>query len=221
MMPPVTTGDPKDLVRQGYNALSEHYDRAFGGETKYQAWLSELDQQIPSAATVLDLGCGSGIPVARMLATTGRRVVGVDISDVQVDRARRLVPTAEFIRADAAAVDFEPASFDAVICLYALIHMPLDEQLPLLTKVARWLRPRGLFVLTTGHRAGTGTDDNWLDTGETMWWSHADATTYRTWLAEAGFEVRRAEFIPEGTGGHMLFWAVKPDPTQPLSSTDR
>lgn len=79
--------------------------------------MAELDQRIPSDAMVLDLGCGSGIPVARMLATAGRQVVGVDISDIQIGRARQLVPDAEFIRADAMAVDFAPESFDAVVCL--------------------------------------------------------------------------------------------------------
>ncbi len=53
---------------------------------------------------------------------------GVDISDVQVERARRLVPGAVFLRADATDLDFPSGSFDAVVCLYALIHMPLDRQ---------------------------------------------------------------------------------------------
>ena len=71
----VSTEDPKELVRRGYDALSEHYDRAFGGESKYRTWLAELDRQISSAARVLDLGCGSGIPVARVLTATGRQVI--------------------------------------------------------------------------------------------------------------------------------------------------
>jgi ubiquinone/menaquinone biosynthesis C-methylase UbiE len=45
---------------------------------------------------------------------------GVDMSDVQVERARRLVPGAVFLRADATDLDFPSGSFDAVVCLYAL-----------------------------------------------------------------------------------------------------
>lgn len=200
-------GDPKELVRLGYNVLSSRYDEAFGAETKYAAWLAELCDQVPVDGVVLDLGCGSGVPVARALAATGRRVIGVDISERQIDRARRLVPEAEFIRSDAAAVDFPTGSFDAVVCFYALIHMPLDEQPALLKKVATWLRPGGWFVGTTGHTAWTGTDDNWLGGGATMWWSHADASTYREWLVRAGLTIAREEFVPEGAGGHTLFWA--------------
>ncbi|MET3986927.1 class I SAM-dependent methyltransferase [Streptomyces sp. PvR034] len=128
--------DPKELVRRGYDALSLRYDQAYGAETKYQPWIGELSGRIPAGGTVLDLGCGSGVPVACALATAGHRVTGVDISEVQIRRARELVPQAEFIRADATVVDFPPASFDAVVSFYALIHIPLDEQLPLLRKVA-------------------------------------------------------------------------------------
>ena len=40
-----------------------------------------------------------------------------------------------------------------------------------------------------------------------MWWSHADAATYRRWIAEAGLTVEREEFAPDGESGHALFWA--------------
>jgi hypothetical protein len=42
-----------------------------------------------------------------------------------------------------------------------------------------------------------------------MYWSHADAQTYRRWLGDVGLEVLRDEFVPEGTGGHQLFYAKR------------
>ena len=42
--------------------------------------------------------------------------------------AALLVPGATFLRADATTLELPPESFDAVVCLYALIHVPLDEQ---------------------------------------------------------------------------------------------
>lgn len=156
---------------------------------------------------MLDLGCGTGVPVARDLADAGHRVTGVDISEVQIGRARQLVPGAEFIHADATAVDFAPASFDAVVSLYALIHIPLAEQPPLLENIAGWLRPGGWFLGTTGHQAWTGVDEDWLGGGTAMWWSHADAATNRDWITRAGLTVEQEEFVPEGDSGHTLFWA--------------
>ena len=61
---------------------------------------------------VLDLGCGCGVPVARDLVAAGHRVTGVDISDVQIQRARHLVPAATFRRADATTLHLPPESFE-------------------------------------------------------------------------------------------------------------
>ncbi len=162
------------------------------------------------SSVVLDLGCGCGIPAARFLADAGHQVTGVDISDVQIDRARRLVPAASFLRADATEVRLPRESFDAVVCLYALIHMPLAEQPPLLDRIATWLRPGGWLLVTVGQDAWTGTQDNWLDGPAPMWWSHADAATYRSWLQQAGLVIACEERVPDGTSAHALFWAQRP-----------
>jgi SAM-dependent methyltransferase len=216
----VVTEDPREVVRRGYDALSARYDE-YSGPAKYQALLGELRERVPPGRAVLDLGCGSGLPVARDLAAAGYRVTGVDISEVQISRARELVPQAGFLRADVTTVDFAPASFDAVICLYMLIHLPLEEQPPLLSRIASWLRPGGLFVATTGYRAWTGVDENWLGGGVPMWWSQADAATYRSWLTQAGLSVEREEFVPEGDTGHALFWASRPSALQPARPSGR
>jgi SAM-dependent methyltransferase len=202
--------DPKDVVRRGYDVVSARYDHWSDGETKYSAWLAELGERLPAGAVVVDLGCGSGVPVAQSLTRAGCNVTGVDISEVQIRRARELVPGAEFVQADISSIDFDPGSVDAVVSFYALIHLPLDDQLPLLRRLAGWLRPGGLFVVTTGYGAWTGYEENWLDGGAPMWWSHADVDTYRSWIAEAGLVIEREEFVPESDGGHALFWTSRP-----------
>ena len=136
-MPP---GDERELVRRGYDALSYHYRSDDEGEGRYAPWLATLRARLPAGGSVLDLGCGCGVPVARSLAAAGCRVTGVDISEVQIERARRLVPDGTFIRADAGELSFPAASFDAVVSLYALIHMPLEAQPGLLRRAAGWLR---------------------------------------------------------------------------------
>jgi SAM-dependent methyltransferase len=62
----------------------------------------------------------------------------------------------QVLHADATQVGFPPSSFDAVVSLYAPIHMPLDEQRSLLDRIGRRLGPGGWFLGTTGHRAWTG-----------------------------------------------------------------
>ena len=207
-MPRVEPRDPTELVRRGYDALSERYAAAHPEETKYRAWIEDLLARLPVAGTVVDLGCGTGVPVARALVRAGHRLTGIDLSDVQVARARERVPGAAFRQGDLTEVGFPAGSLDAVVCLYALIHVPLADQLPALRRIAGWLRPGGLLLVTTGATAWTGTDPDWLGGGVPMWWSHADAATNRRWLTEAGFTVEHEEPVPEGDGaGHVLFRA--------------
>ncbi len=205
--------DPKEIVRHGYDTISHAYRRDDAGDGNYGRWIARMQTYVPGGGDVLDLGSGCGIPVCRILTRAGYSVTGVDLSEVQVERARQLVPQATFIRADATEVAFPTESFDAVVCLFALIHIPLAEQAPLLKRVAGWLRPGGCLVVTTGHTAWTGTEDNWH--GATMWWSHADKATYETWLTDAGLQVREQEFFPEDDGGHALFYATRPPSARP------
>ncbi|HUJ07713.1 MAG TPA: class I SAM-dependent methyltransferase [Streptosporangiaceae bacterium] len=84
-------------------------------------------------------------------------MTGVDISDVQIERARRLVPAATFVRAEATTLDWPADSLDAVVSLYSLIHMPLDAQPVLLRRIGAWLRPGG-WLLAAGDRRPAGVD---------------------------------------------------------------
>lgn len=196
-------------MRHGYDLVSRAYRADDADDGLYADWLDVLEKRIASGSSVLDLGCGCGIPVARRMAR-GRAVTGVDLSPVQIARARELVPDATFVCADMTTLRFPDESFDAITCLFALIHVPLAEQPPLLRDIGRWLRPGGLFVATVGHQAWTGLEKDWLGVkGGDMWWSHADAETYRRWLVEAGLRLELETFVPEGSGGHTFMLATR------------
>jgi len=205
----VRVDDPKAIVRHGYDLVSRAYRADDAGEGAYAHWLDFLEARVRPPAKVLDLGCGCGVPVARRLAPR-YEVTGVDLSPVQIDRARALVPGATFVCDDMTAIEFADAGVDAIVCLYALIHVPLAEQPGLLRNIGRWLRPGGVLVATVGHREWTGSEKDWLGVpGGDMWWSHADAATYRRWLADAGLVVEHKRFVPEGQGGHTLMIASR------------
>jgi cyclopropane fatty-acyl-phospholipid synthase-like methyltransferase len=81
--------DPKRIVREGYDAVSRAYvdDAGIDRAEQRRRWLAPLMTALPHGATVVDLGCGAGVPATRMLAERFR-VIGVDISPVQIERAR-------------------------------------------------------------------------------------------------------------------------------------
>ena len=200
--------DPKEIVRTGYDTVSFAYRSDDEQDEKYERWLAELAAVLPDRAEVLDLGCGCGVPSDRWLVDHGFDVTGVDFSPVQIERARALVPDASFVLADIASVEFEPRSFDAVIALYCIFHLPLEEQRTLFESVRRWLRDGGVFLAILPAGPWTGTEEDWLGAGATMWWTQERPEVYDQWLAEAGFQRRWRRYVPERDAGHDLVLAI-------------
>ena len=202
--------DPKRIVAEGYDAISERY-LAWSGlrpsETRLR-YLARALELIPAGSDVLELGCGAGVPMTAALAE-GRTVTGVDISATQVEAARRNVPGATFIQGDMTALDLEPASFDAVVAYYSLTHVPRDEQPDLLAGIRRWLRPGGLFLASMGADDEPGdVEADWL--GVDMYFSHFGAKANRRLVEKAGFVIESAEVAVEPEDRHdaRFLWIV-------------
>jgi SAM-dependent methyltransferase len=204
--------DQRAVVCAGYDAISMRYrddqghpDPASPESTDdYAAWLNDLAGLLPAHARVLDLGCGAGVPASRLLTNLGFRVTGLDFSAVQIERARSLVAEAAFVHADMATWDCQPGSFEAIVTLYALIHLPLLDQQHLMPRLKGWLTPGGYLLAIVGHQRWTGIEDYY---GVPMFWDHADTVTYLGWLEEAGLRPLWHRFVPEGAGGHTLVLA--------------
>lgn len=197
---------PKQIVREGYDQLAtayrEHYQQAH--QIYYAEWLSTFEQHVPLAGTVLELGCADGIPTAQYLIPKFD-YTGIDISPVQIELARRNVPKGYFVVADMTTLSFPDQSFEGIIALYSIIHVPIEEQPALFNSIYQWLRPGGCLFCVVGAGKWTGVENNWIEHGTTMYWSHTDAPTYLAWFTNLGFTLLDTYFIPEGNTAHTAF----------------
>lgn len=98
---------------------------------------------------VLDIGCGAGLTSCKIAAEHGSRVVGIDISDIMVSKARerarrqRVEERVEFRVADAFRLPFDDGSFD--LALFESVLTPLPGcKLDALRETIRVVRPGGL-----------------------------------------------------------------------------
>ncbi len=146
---------PQDIVRDGYDAMSD----------RYAAWQSEIADdprdryvelllaRLPERPDILEIGCGAGIEPTPTFARIGR-LTGIDISGAQIERAQKALSEAELIHGDFTTATFAAGSFDAVVALFTLTHIPANDLPALLGRVATWLRPDGLFLATFGSWCG-------------------------------------------------------------------
>lgn len=152
--------------------------------TSYEAVADAL--RLGPRDDVLDVACGSGAFLARH-AADAHKVAGIDLSDVQIDLARRALGsriaagTAEIVKGDAGSLPWPDATFTAVSCVSSFETFPDPEKV--LAEMFRVLRPGGRVVLNIGQRVppDTQTHRAW----DVMWvWSEDDV---RRMVEQAGF----------------------------------
>jgi ubiquinone/menaquinone biosynthesis C-methylase UbiE len=123
------------------------WDRRYDEEERFRAYfqprpfLVENAKLLPTQGLALDAAMGLG-GNASLLLEHGLRVVGVDISQVALQRAARRLPGLMAVQADLTCLDFPRQVFDVIINFYYL-------QRSLWVDYRRWLRPRGLLIIET------------------------------------------------------------------------
>src|SRR4051794_7800667 len=145
--------------RASWDASSDEYQALHGeqlGESGGLAWgttqIPESELQVLGVVAgldILELGCGAA-QWSIALARFGARPVGLDLSERQLEHARRLMAEAgadfPLVHASAEAVPLPHASFDVVFCDHGA--MTFADPFRTVPEVARLLRNGGLFAFS-------------------------------------------------------------------------
>lgn len=190
---------PKAIVEQAYDHVAEWYLRWVESQhSPREKFTNKLLENAPASPRMLELGCGSGVPITRMLLDRGAEVVANDISTKQLDMAKTRCPQATLIPGDMAALSFEPASFDGVVSFYTIFHLPRAEQKGMLANIHSWLKPGGMFVFNLATVDEEEIHGEFL--GHGMFWSSYAVEDSKAMVREVGLEVLEAEVLEAGDG---------------------
>ena len=194
--------DPRTrLVGEGYDARVDRWEAwsAEVGDDPRHEWAARLSSRLAPGARVLELGCGGGTRETRELAERFS-LVGVDLSERQLERARARVPGATFLQADLTSVEFAVGSFDAVAAFYVFNHVPRELLAPLLARIHNWLAPGGRLLAAFGTSDLEEWTGEWLDA--TTFFSSFPPETNSRLVRDAGFLIELDEVVtiaePEG-----------------------
>lgn len=192
----------REFEYAGWQAAAASYDGFADATALFVAPLLTAAGVKP-ATRLLDIACGTGVAAAQA-AAAGARVTGVDFSPEMIDEARRRHPTIAFQTADAEALPFPDASFDAVIANFGIHHVERPERA--LGEARRVLKAGGTFAFTfwaapqdnTAWRlifeaiAAHGRTDVPMPAGHD---AHATPENFSRLVAEAGFDAQTTEPI--------------------------
>ena len=200
--------DLKSRLKASYDAIAPKYNEwTIPHSTTRLHYLDQLLSRLPttSASTpvsVLELGCGHGIPVTqKLLSYPNFTVTANDLSSAQLALARtNLLPDSPgaaahgrltLVEGDMLTLDFPPTTLDAVIGMYSIIHLPRAEQVEMLHKIATWLKPGGWVLANFGAEESAGIEmQKWLEEDKGwMFWSGWGAEGTVEKVREAGLEV--------------------------------
>lgn len=125
-----------------FDELAEAYDRYRIGYAQ-DLYDAIFDYGLAKNSRVLDLGCGTGLVGAELLRR-GCRVVGLDVSEEMLARARKRAPEASFVCGRAEDMPFAAASFDAALSAQSFHWF---DQPRVLTELTRVVRPGGIVAI--------------------------------------------------------------------------
>ncbi|MGD0077169.1 MAG: class I SAM-dependent methyltransferase [Sedimentisphaerales bacterium] len=169
----------------------------------FPGWTVHLKKELRGCESVLDMGCGSDSPMQKCSVKFS---LGVELFDPYLAESKKKKIHTEYLKADIKSVEFEPKSFDCVLCLEVLEHMTKEEGLKLIEKMKKWARKKVIITTPNTFVWQDEIDNNPLQ-AHVSGWSAKE-------LRNAGFEVHGIEGWKKLRGYRgvlkyrpMFFWA--------------
>lgn len=187
---------------ESYNRICDQW-HVYRMQKRVNRCVAEFAALLKPASQILDVGCGTGYPIAAYLSGLGHKVTGIDISERMIECAKsQNLPNAEFWQEDLLSYQTEKR-FDAVIAFDSLWHIPLEQQPMIYGIIGQLLQPGGYLLFTHGK---TNSEVNGEMFGQIFHYSSLDASAVRTLLYNNGLSVLDfiENYAEETTGDREL-----------------
>ncbi|MEK7511584.1 MAG: class I SAM-dependent methyltransferase [Patescibacteria group bacterium] len=136
--------DFNELNRESYNKIAKQFSfsRAY-------VWPDVLvfSELIKDGDKLLDLGCGNGRLIG-LLKDKAVDYLGVDFSQELIVCAKKSFPEKSFLMRDALNLDFPEKSFDVVMCVSVLNHLPKNKHVQFVENIKKVLKPGGYLLMS-------------------------------------------------------------------------
>lgn len=202
---------PAERIIGLYERHAPAWDAARGRALAEKAWLDRFTALLAPGAEVLDLGCGSGEPIAAYLLEQGFRVTGVDSAPTLISICRERFPDGEWLVADMRTVSLG-RPFGGVVAWDSFFHLGYNDQRRMFAVFREHAAPGAALLFTSGPAHGEAMGEFG---GEPLYHASLDPAEYRGLLASHGFEVVAHVAEDPECGGHTVWLARRADRQEP------
>lgn len=168
-----------------------------------KAWLDRLLALLPPGGSILDIGCGSGEPIAAYLIRTGYALTGVDSSPSMIAMCRERFPKNQFHVADMRTLALNQR-YDGILAWDSFFHLSPDDQIKMFPIFARHAAPNAALMFTCGPAHGEVCGEF---AGEPLYHGSLDPDEYQVLLESNGFRTVANIFGDPGCGDHAIWLA--------------
>jgi SAM-dependent methyltransferase len=196
---------PSERIVSLYQRHADEWDKLRGRLCLLEKrWLDQFVALLPQSASILDIGCGTGQPIARYLIEKGYDVTGIDSSPALIGICKDRFPDQEWIVADMRELSLD-RRFDGILAWDSFFHLSPEDQRPMFPIFQRHARQQAALMFTSGHLHGE-TISTFQD--EPLYHGSLDGAEYRSLLRENGFEVV-AHVVEDPDCGHHTVWLTQ------------
>lgn len=181
------------------------FDRERGKTLFERGWLDLFLKHLGAGKRIVDIGCGSGEPIARYLIGQGCTVTGVDSSAPMIGMCRARFSDHDWRVTDMRTLDLG-VRFDGLIAWDSFFHLTRDDQRAMFPVFGAHAAPGALLMFTSGPGDGETIGTMW---GERVYHASLAPEEYRARLAEQDFEVLNHSSEDPDCGGHTVWLARK------------
>jgi predicted TPR repeat methyltransferase len=196
--------DQHPSVSEIYQRHGEAWANARSKELIESSWLDRFSALLPAGGTVLDLGCGSGLPIARELVRRGFDVTGVDSTPTMLSLFQRNLPDTPAYLMDMRQLALD-RHFAGLLAWDSFFHLSPDEQRPMFARFQAHAAPGAALMFTSGTEEGCAIGA--LE-GDPLYHGSLNSAEYRALLEAAGFEVV-AQVVADPSCGHRTIWLAQ------------
>lgn len=191
-----------------YDRIAGWFDGARDTSLFEKTVLDTVAARLPEGGAVLDLGCGTGEPVARYFIERGFAVTGIDGAPAMIDFCKQRFPAHEWLTKDMRGLAVG-RKFHAVIAWNSLFHLTREEQRAMFPVFAAHCMPGSPLLFSCGPDDGERIAP--MRGKEEIMLYHASLSPqeYRRSLKENGFDVLCIKKEDPGCRGHSYVIAVK------------